>query len=51
MAEDLERRARVYAALGEPVRLAIVDRLVPGDASPGELGAEFGLATNLPRLR
>jgi len=37
----------MHAALGEPARLAIVDRLVPGDASPGELGAEFGLATNL----
>ncbi len=47
MTGDLERRARVHAALGEPARLAIVDRLVPGDASPGELGAEFGLATNL----
>jgi protein-tyrosine-phosphatase len=37
----------VHAALGEPARLAIVDRLVPGDASPGELGAELGLPTNL----
>jgi protein-tyrosine-phosphatase len=27
--------------------LAIVDRLVPGDASPGELGAALGLPTNL----
>ncbi len=44
---ELARRARVHAALGEPARLAIVDRLVPGDASPGELGAELGLATNL----
>ncbi|MFN8200545.1 MAG: helix-turn-helix domain-containing protein [Nakamurella multipartita] len=44
---DLDRRARVHAALGEPARLAIVDRLVPGDASPGELATEFGLATNL----
>jgi protein-tyrosine-phosphatase/DNA-binding transcriptional ArsR family regulator len=47
MGGDLERRARLYAALGEPVRLAIVDRLVPGDASPGELGQEVGIATNL----
>src|SRR6478609_9314286 len=45
--EQLMRRARVHAALGEPARLAIVDRLVPGDASPGELGVELGLATNL----
>ena len=27
---ELERRARVHAALGEPARLAIVDRLVAG---------------------
>ncbi len=47
MDEGLTRRARVHAALGEPARLAIVDRLIPGDASPGELGAELGLATNL----
>ena len=45
--DELERRARVHAALGEPARLAIVDRLVPGDASPGGAGAELGLATNL----
>jgi protein-tyrosine-phosphatase/DNA-binding MarR family transcriptional regulator len=45
--EQLMRRARVHAALGEPARLAIVDRLVPGDASPGELGREMGIATNL----
>ncbi len=47
MDDGLARRARVYAALGEPARLAIVDRLVPGDASPGELGRELGIATNL----
>ena len=43
MDAGLERRARVHAALGEPARLAIVDRLVPGDASPGELGQELGI--------
>jgi ArsR family transcriptional regulator, arsenate/arsenite/antimonite-responsive transcriptional repressor / arsenate reductase (thioredoxin) len=43
----LDDRARVYAALGEPVRLAIVDMLGLGDASPGEIGAAFGLPTNL----
>jgi len=41
------RRARMHAALGEPVRLAIVDMLGLGDASPGEIGAHFGLPTNL----
>jgi len=44
---NLEERARAHAALGEPVRLAIVDELVLGDAAPGELSARFGLATNL----
>jgi protein-tyrosine-phosphatase/DNA-binding transcriptional ArsR family regulator len=43
----LERRARMHAALGEPVRLFIVDHLVLGDASPGELRAVVGLPTNL----
>jgi protein-tyrosine-phosphatase/DNA-binding transcriptional ArsR family regulator len=40
-------RARRHAALGEPARLAIVDRLALGDASPSELGHELGLASNL----
>src|SRR5664279_1774897 len=43
----VQRRAAVHAALGEPVRLAIVDRLGPGDASPGELAAAVGLGSNL----
>jgi protein-tyrosine-phosphatase/DNA-binding transcriptional ArsR family regulator len=43
----LRRQARRYAALGEPVRLAMVKRLLLTDASPGELGAACGLATNL----
>jgi len=43
----LVRRARMHAALGEPVRLAMVERLLLTDASPGELGAAYGLATNL----
>ena len=46
-AESLEQRARMHAALGEPVRLAIVDQLTLADASPGELGAVVDLATNL----
>jgi protein-tyrosine-phosphatase/DNA-binding transcriptional ArsR family regulator len=46
-ADDVERRARMHAALGEAVRLAIADRLALGDASPGELGRRFGLPTNL----
>jgi ArsR family transcriptional regulator, arsenate/arsenite/antimonite-responsive transcriptional repressor / arsenate reductase (thioredoxin) len=41
------RRVKVHAALGEPSRLAIVDRLMLGDASPGELAGLFGLPSNL----
>jgi protein-tyrosine-phosphatase len=40
-------RARVHAALGEPARLAIVDLLALGDASPSELGHALHLPTNL----
>ena len=45
--ELVSARARVYAALGDETRLPIVDRLVLGDVSPGELAAVFGLPTNL----
>lgn len=45
--EQLRRRARMHAALGEPVRLAMIERLLFTDASPGELGTAYGLATNL----
>ncbi|MBE8517028.1 helix-turn-helix domain-containing protein [Amycolatopsis sp. H6(2020)] len=44
---ELRARAQVHAALGEPARLAIVDRLVLGDASPTELGRDLGLPGNL----
>src|SRR5690242_4975999 len=44
---SLEVRARVHAALGDPARLAIVDALRLGDASPGEIADQLGLATNL----
>jgi len=40
-------RARVHAALGDPARLAIVDALVLGDASPGEVGQQLAMPTNL----
>jgi ArsR family transcriptional regulator, arsenate/arsenite/antimonite-responsive transcriptional repressor / arsenate reductase (thioredoxin) len=45
--EDVDGRAAIFAALGEPVRLTLVDRLVSGDASPGELAADLGLGSNL----
>lgn len=42
-----DRRARILAALAEPVRMAMVDHLLLGDASPSELGAHVGLGSNL----
>ncbi|GAY17026.1 helix-turn-helix domain-containing protein [Mycobacterium sp. shizuoka-1] len=44
---DPERRARVHAALGDPARLSIVDRLLLGDASPSELQALVSMPSNL----
>lgn len=44
---SVETRARIHAALGDPARLAIVDTLLLGDASPGELGQMLGMPTNL----
>jgi len=43
----LDARARVHAALGDPARLAIVDTLTLGDASPGEIARDLGMPTNL----
>jgi ArsR family transcriptional regulator, arsenate/arsenite/antimonite-responsive transcriptional repressor / arsenate reductase (thioredoxin) len=43
----LQARARIHAALGDPARLAIVDALTLGDASPGEIGHDLGMPTNL----
>jgi protein-tyrosine-phosphatase len=47
IAERIERRAALHAALGEPVRLAMVEELVVTDRSPKELGERFALAGNL----
>jgi protein-tyrosine-phosphatase len=44
---SIEARAKIHAALGDPARLAIADILALGDASPGEIGAHLGMATNL----
>jgi ArsR family transcriptional regulator, arsenate/arsenite/antimonite-responsive transcriptional repressor / arsenate reductase (thioredoxin) len=44
---SLVARARVHAALGDPVRLAIADALAVGDASPGEIASRLGMASNL----
>lgn len=37
----------MHAALGDSGRLAIVDALVLGDASPSRLGGQLGMASNL----
>ncbi len=47
MTQDVETRAQILTALAERVRMAMVDHLVLGDASPGELGGQLGLSSNL----
>ncbi len=44
---SLAGRARMHAALGEPVRLAIVHRLALTDRSPSDLAQALDLPTNL----
>jgi ArsR family transcriptional regulator, arsenate/arsenite/antimonite-responsive transcriptional repressor / arsenate reductase (thioredoxin) len=44
---DIEQRASVHAALGEPVRLAIVEELAVSDRAPSVLSSRFGLPGNL----
>ena len=43
----VEHRAALHAALGDPVRLAIVDELMVSDRAPIELQALTGLESNL----
>jgi len=45
--DDLERRAAGFAAMGDPIRLGIVDELVLSDRSPSELRARLGIESNL----
>ena len=45
--ESILDRAAVHAALGEPVRLAIVEDLATSDRSPKELAVRLSLPTNL----
>jgi protein-tyrosine-phosphatase/DNA-binding transcriptional ArsR family regulator len=44
---DVARRAAVHAALGDPGRLAIVDALALGEASPSELQRLLEMPSNL----
>lgn len=45
--EGLEARAQRHAALGDPVRLAIVDALTVSDRAPVELRRDLGIESNL----
>jgi protein-tyrosine-phosphatase/DNA-binding transcriptional ArsR family regulator len=45
--DDVAVRAQRFAALGDPARLSIIEHLLLGDSSPGELGVVIGAATNL----
>ena len=47
ISEEVRRRAARHAALGDPVRLAIVDELATSDRAPVELRRRFGLESNL----
>jgi ArsR family transcriptional regulator, arsenate/arsenite/antimonite-responsive transcriptional repressor / arsenate reductase (thioredoxin) len=44
---DVTTRARMFAALGDRVRLAMVDDLAASDRAPVELAERHGLASNL----
>jgi ArsR family transcriptional regulator, arsenate/arsenite/antimonite-responsive transcriptional repressor / arsenate reductase (thioredoxin) len=44
---ELPRRAALHAALGDPGRLAIVDALLLGEASPSELQRLLAMPSNL----
>jgi ArsR family transcriptional regulator, arsenate/arsenite/antimonite-responsive transcriptional repressor / arsenate reductase (thioredoxin) len=45
--DGVTRRAALHAALGDPGRLALVDNLAWGEASPGELATRLGMTSNL----
>lgn len=45
--EAVARRAALHGALSEPGRLAVVDLLSQGDASPSELAAALDVPSNL----
>lgn len=44
---QVQDRARLHAALGDPVRLAIVQSLLLSDLTPHETGAALGVRSNL----
>lgn len=44
---SVEQRAEVFAALGDPVRLRIVEQLATSDGLPSDLARELGIGSNL----
>jgi len=44
---DLETRVRRHAALGDPVRLALIDDLSTSDRAPSELSKRYAIPSNL----
>ena len=46
-ANEVARRAAVFAALGDPGRLRVAEDLAAGDAMPSELAARLGMSSNL----
>ena len=47
VAGDVEHRARLHGALGDPLRLRVVEELRLGDLAPGELAGRLGIPSNL----
>ena len=47
LSTELARRVQIHAALADPGRLTIVDRLLSADASPSELQAAVSMPSNL----
>ena len=47
MDDALIRRAELHAALGDPVRLAIVESLRLSDRAPSDLARDLGIGSNL----
>jgi len=47
LSADALRRVQIHAALADPGRLAIVDRLLLADASPSELQAALSMSSSL----
>ncbi len=47
LSSDAVRRMQIHAALADPGRLVIVDRLLLADASPSELRTALSMSSSL----